>query len=285
MKVKTPLPIPYSYNDFRKFLADYQKAREAIDNGFTKSAICKRLGIPNTRSYFNDVIAGRPLSPSYIERFIKVFELKKEEAQFFRVLVKYNQAENSDEKELYLEQLISLNKTPKTIIDRKAFAFFREWHHSVIRAILDVIDFKDDYAGLGKALIPQVTPKKVRESITLLKSLNLIRLDQRGFWKPSDKSIATSDFIKDELIYYYQAQCLELARQALVNHNGRRQNISTNIISISNAGFQRINKKIEKFRAEIRSLVHKDGNPSDGVYQLNIQLFSAAGIPKAKNGE
>ncbi len=137
MNMIQDLPNIYGYNDFRKFLADYQQSREKWDSGFSKSAICKRLGIPNTRSYLNDVINGRKVTPSYIERFIHVFEFKQEEAQFFRVLVKFNQAENNNEKELYLEQLISLNKTPKKIIDKKAFAFFREWHHSVIRTLLD----------------------------------------------------------------------------------------------------------------------------------------------------
>ncbi len=283
MKQANTFPSVYSYNDFRKFLADYQQAREAIDNGFTKSAICKRLGIPNTRSYFNHVVAGRPVSSSYIERFVKVFELNKEESQFFRMLVKYNQAENNDEKELYLEQLISMNKTPKRIIDTKAFAFFKEWHHSIIRALLDVIDFKDDYDAVGKALVPPVTPKKVKESIALLRSLDLIRMDKKGNWKPSDKSIATSDSIKDDLVYYYQAQCLELARQALLKRHDQPQNISTNILSVSQEGYRRIINKIEKFRSEIRSLVHKDEGPSDGVFQLNIQLFSTAKISKRTN--
>ncbi len=283
MKADNRFPCVYNYNDFRKFLADYQRSREAHDRSFTKSAVCKRLGIPNTRSYLNDIINGRPLSPDYVERFLRVFELGKEEGRFFRMLVKYNQAEIADEKELYLDQLISLNKTPKTMIDKRAFAFFREWRHAVIRALLDVVKFKSDYASLGRALFPPVSSKKVRESIALLKRLDLIRPDAHGFWRPSEKSITTSDYIKDELIYYYQAQCLELARQAIFNRRDTPQNISTNTISISKRGYARIEKKIGKFRSEIRSLVHKDGDPSDGVYQLNIQLFSAARIPKDKN--
>jgi uncharacterized protein (TIGR02147 family) len=279
------LPSIYGYNDFRRFLADYQKTRGEYDPEFTKSEICKRLGIPNTRSYLNDVINGRPVSSSYAERFAKVFELNKDETRFFLVLVKYNQAENNGEKELYLEQLISLNKTPKKILDEKAFAFFREWHHSVIRALLDVVDFTDDYEALGKILVPPVTPKKVKESIALLKTLGLIEPDEKGRWKPSEKSITTSDGIKDDLIYYYQAQCLELARLALLKRHEQPQNVSTNIISISRQGYERIVRKIGKFRSEIRSLVHKDGEPSDGVYQLNIQLFSTAKIPKQKNAE
>ena len=278
--MNSSLPNIYGYNDFRKFLADYQKAREESDAGFTKSAICKELGIPNTRSYFNDVVNGRKVTTYYAEQFIRVFQLNKEESQFFRVLVKFNQAENNDEKELYLEQLITLNKTPKKILDKKAFAFFREWHHSVIRAILDTIDFKDDYKALANTLFPSIPPKKAKESILLLKNLGLIVKDEKGFWRPSDKSIASSDYLKDELIFNYQMQCLDLAKQALMKRHGEQQNISTNILSISKENYFRIKNKIEKFRDEIRSLVHKDEKPSDYVYQMNIQLFPSARIKK-----
>jgi hypothetical protein len=44
--MKNALPNIFEYNDFRKFLNDYQKARHAQDRMFTKSELCKRLGIP-----------------------------------------------------------------------------------------------------------------------------------------------------------------------------------------------------------------------------------------------
>lgn len=284
--MKEKLPNIYEYNNFRKFVADYQKALEKQDGSYSKSTICRRLGIPNTRSYINDVINGRKVTPDYVERFIQVFKLEKEDAQFFRVLVKYNQAVNNDEKELYLEQLIALNKTPKKIIDKKAFAFFREWHHSVIRALLDVIDFKDDCRKITRLLHPRVSLLKVKESIRLLKSLGLVVEDENGFWRPSDRSIATSEYLRDELILNYQIQCLDLAKQALLKKpKNISQNISTNVISVSKEGYELINRKIERFRSEIRSLVHKDEKPSEYVCQLNIQLFPSTLTGRRENDE
>jgi len=283
--MKEHLPNIYEYNNFRKFVADYQKALERQDRSYSKSRICKRLGIPNTRSYINDVINGRKVTPDYVERFIQVFKLEKEDAQFFRVLVKYNQAVNNDEKELYLEQLIALNRTPKKIIDKKAF-FFSEWHHSVIRALLDVIDFKGDCRMITRLLHPQVSLLKVKESISLLKSLGLVVEDENGFWRPSNRSIATSEYLRDDLILNYQVQCLDLAKQALLKKpEDISQNISTNVISVSKEGYELINRKIERFRSEIRSLVHKDGKPSECVCQLNIQLFPSALITRRENDE
>ena len=231
----------------------------------------------------NNVIDGRKLTPTYVARFVTVLELNDEEARYFRVLVKYNQAENAEEHELYLEQLISLNKTPKRIIDKKSFEFFHAWHHAVIRTILDIIDFKDDYKLLSSLLIPPITVKEARKSISLLGALNLITQDGNGFWRPSDKSITTSEYLKNEMISQYQVQCLDLAKLALVKKHSYPQNISTNLISVSSEGYKRIERKIDKFRAEIRSLVHKDTAVSDCVYQMSIQLFPAVKIWKKNN--
>jgi uncharacterized protein (TIGR02147 family) len=281
MIMNTKLPSIFEYSDYRRFLVDYQKALAEVNEDFNKSNLCKKLGLPNTRSFFNDVIDGRKLSSTYVERFIRVLELSKDEAQFFRAMVRFNQAENAEERELFLDQLISLNRTPKRVLDRKAFAFFREWHHSVIRAVLDTMDIRDDFKPLARILHPRITAKQAAESIRLMDALGLIVRNPDGYWRPSDKSVTTSDFLKDDLIRQYQIQCLDLAKQALIRHQKYPHRVTTNIISISEEGYKRIQKRIERFRAEIRSLVHKDNAEADRVYQLNIQLFPSARLQRS----
>jgi alpha-D-ribose 1-methylphosphonate 5-triphosphate diphosphatase PhnM len=50
------LPTVFDYIDFRKYLEDYRKARASNDEGFTHCYICHRLGMKNSRSYFNNII-------------------------------------------------------------------------------------------------------------------------------------------------------------------------------------------------------------------------------------
>lgn len=271
--MKTKTPNIYEYNDFRKYLADYQKARQAQDKSFTKSLFSQLMQLPNTRSYFIDVLKGKKVTPTFTERFINVLQLNNDEAQFFRVLVKFNQAENLSEREIYFEQLISLNKTPKKIIDKNTYAYYKNWYNSAIRALLYIYDFDNNYIQLAKRVFPPITTKQAKESITLLKKLQLIAKDGNGYYKPTDKSITTSDYIRNEIILQYQLKCLELAKSAIVKNKKQKQLITTNTISISEKGLNLIEKKIQKFRSEIRSLVHKDENRADKVYQLDILMF------------
>lgn len=274
--MKPYLPNIFEYNDFRKFIADYQQERARQDKSFSKSNLCKMLGIPQSRSYVKDVINGKKVTSTYIERFVRVLELDREEAQFFRVLVKFDQAENADEHELYFSQIISLNRTPKRVLDKKVYAFYRDWRHSAVRAMLDIIDFNGDYKKLASSLVPPITPKQARESIRLLKSLGFICRNDRGFYKPADKAITTPDWEKSEIIKQYQVQLLNLARDAVMRQKRLPQRMSTNLLTISEKGYERLQNRIAQFRAEVRSIVNKDESPADRVYLCGIVLIPAA---------
>jgi len=274
MSMENKLPGIFEYNNFRLFLKDYWEARYSFDKSFTKSFVCKMLGLPRTRSYFNDVINGKEVTDTFIERFVKLIGFNKAEARFFRVLVRFNQAANPDEREFYFDQLISLNRTPTRIIDPKAYIFYNEWYHNVIRSLIDVLKVTEtDYDELVKKIYPPVSSRKVKESLELLNELGMIRIDENGYYRQTEKSITTGDAVQDELIKQYQIQCLELAEQSLIGKGDLPHNFHTNTISISHEGYKRLEKHLAQFMAEVRSLVHKDEFPADRVYQMNIQLF------------
>lgn len=270
---KEELPIIFEYNNFRIFLDDYQKARYKIDREFSRIKICKRLGLPNSRSYFNDIVKGKKLTPTYTERFIEVLELSGDEALFFQVLVKFNQADNTHERELYFEQLISLNHLPKRKLEKDVFEYFKEWHHSAIRAIIDIGNFDDDYKELAKYVLPKISPNDVKNSIELLKKLSLIEKDSDGFYRQTERMISTGDSIKNELIKQHQLNCLETAKKILIKEPPLDKKFITKMVSVSEEGYARIEKKIKRCMKEISTIVHKDDKPADRVYQLNLQLF------------
>lgn len=271
--MKTKLPNIYVYNNARQYLADYQKARQRDERKFTKSRIGKLIGLPRTRSYFSDVIRGKRITPIFVERFIDIFALDKDEADYFRVLVKYNQSENSHEREIYFEQLISLNKTPRKTLSKDLFAYYTHWYNSVVRAVINSFKFSNNYKELAQKVYPNISIKQAKESVRLLVKLGLIKQDINGHYILTDKSIATPDYVKHDLVKSYQMKCLELARRAILHNQSLPQTIATNTISISEQGYKRLERKINKFRSEVRSLIHKDEGKAEKVYQLHIQLF------------
>jgi len=266
----------FEYSNFRTFLEDYQTKRQAADPLFTKARLCKDLGVPNTRSYFNDIVRGmRPLSKTYVDRFTEVLKLDEEEELYFRALVDFGQTTNDKERELLFDQLIALNRTPLRFVEPDKYAFYKSWHHTAIYFLLDIYPFKGNYTELARRVHPPISPAEARESIALLKKLELIRKNAEGVWLATDKALDAGRHVKDELVKQYQLQCLDLAKQAMLNPASPQgsKNFSTVTLSVSGEAFKLIEKKLQKFKAEVRAIAHKDSLPADRVYQLNMQYY------------
>lgn len=270
------LPNLYNYTDFRKFLDDYQRVRYSCDKEWSRLKICRRLGLPNCRSYYTDVINGKKVTPTFAERFIEIFSFDINEAQYFRILVKFTQSDSADERQLYFEQLMSLSMTPKERVDPALYEYYRHWYHSVIRGLLDMVDFSDNYDELILLIYPEIELHELESSIKLLKQLGMIGLNEDGFYKPTKTHITTGKAIEEELIKEYQIQLLELTKQAVIDGDSRPKEFNTKLMSLSEEGFHQVANRYHKFIEEISSIVRNDSNPSDRLYHLNVQIFPAA---------
>jgi uncharacterized protein (TIGR02147 family) len=283
-------PNVFDYLDFRKFLADYFEARQRESPSYSKGDFSREVFCSGKkdgkklkhRGYLSDIVyRNTTVTPRAADLFVKAFQADRglkfgnDEARYFRTLVAFNQAAWPDERDMHFHHLISLNHSPRRILGPEMLSLYSEWHHSVIRAILDVFDFSDDYVALARKISPPVTSAKARESIKLLSSLELIKKNEKGFWKPTDKSISTPPQIQNELLIQYQLVLLEFAKQSLLKNHSRPQNITTNTISLSDGAFVTLRERLEKFRSEARSIITKDDKPATKVYQLSIQLFPA----------
>lgn len=264
----------FEYIDFRKYLEDYYKNRKLVDPGFKHSYICSSLGQTNARSYFNNVIKGRiNVSPTFVDRFILLLELLPDPANYFRALVNYGQSISPQEKEFFFNQILQLNHTPYKVLDIKTYAYYKEWYHSALRALLDIVDFKDNYRAIAARLFPPITLKQARDSINLLKSLGLIELDNRGFWKPTDKVVSTGNFINDAVIQQFQMKCLEHARNVIAHGVDQAHRNITLTVSLSDEAYQRVSGRVQQFKSEIRSIVQKDEKKANRIYHINLNLF------------
>ena len=263
----------YAYNDFRRYLADWLAARKAEDPRFTGAEIHRRLGLPNTRSFYPDIVAGRTLTTTFVERFVILLDLDRDQARYFRALVRYNQAESPEERELAFEQVVAFNRTPRTFLNECQMSFYKDWRHGAIRALLDTGDYGDDPASIAKEIVPRLTPGQVKESIQLLAELALIAKNDAGFWKPTETSLTTPEGTRDDLIVSLQLQHLELAQKSLLAKDAPERLVATNVVSVSKTVALQIEQRLEKARSEIRSMVHKDTEHPTEVCLIHTSLI------------
>ncbi len=266
-------PNLFSYTDFRKFLADWLEAKRLSEPGFNRAEMHRRLGLPNTRSYLPDLLAGKEMSGTFVDRFVTALELSNDEARFFRVLVRFNQADTTEEREMAFDQLVALNRTPRTILDPRHWRYYRDWRHGAVRALLGVHDIGSEPKRIARLVQPELTEGEAKDSLALLSELGLIEKNADGFWKPTAHTLSTGENARSEMVRQLQAQQLRLVERAALKPDGQEgQVVATNTISVSEEGLQLIRKRLEQFRSELRSIVHKDQSPAERVHLVTLAV-------------
>lgn len=274
-------PDIYEYADFRKYLSDWQTVRQTQDPVFTKTHVSHLLGLPRTRGYFSDILGGKRVSDTFLERFVDILDLSRERTRFFRTLVRFNQAETPEEKDLALDQLVSLNHAPVTRLENRAWEYYRSWRHGAVRALLSVHDLDSDSLVRAAAhMTPPLTPGQALQSLELLTELGLVLQDERGFWKPAQATLATPEYAKDEVLRLLQIQQLDLVRKALLEPGDGSRAVATNLVTVSESAWSQIRDRLDKFRSEVRAIAHRDPDPADRVILIASALLPLHEVTK-----
>lgn len=266
-------PAVYRYHDVRLFLRDWWEHRHQKDPAFSKSEVSRRLGLPNTRSYFTDVLAGKAITDLFVQRFQEVLGLTVEEARYFRALVTFSQASAPEEREAAFDALVVLDRSPTRTLDPRHHRYYTQWWNGAVRAVLDLEDFQDDWARLAARIQPPITARQARESVALMEELGLVARDDRGFWKPLDRMLSTGEDVRNELVLRLQLQQFDLARRAIVTRFPIPKEVATSTLTLSASGVEQVRARFHQFRTEVRSIAFHDPDPADRVYVLCSALF------------
>ena len=264
----------FDFTKFRKYLAAYQEKRQEAEPTFSRTEFCNQLGLPNTRSYFNDVVQGKRLTDNMLDRFIGVIGLKANEAKYFKAMVRFDQGKTAEVRDQAFSDMMRLNKTPQAIVDPNSYEFFGNWYNSTVYAILEVLDIGDDLTELAEKIFPPVSEKHLKSSLALMQKMDLIKRNEHGFWKPTKESLATVQQSKSQMILQFQKQCLELSKQALESKNGESRDMTTFTFAVSKTAQAKVEKAAEKFKEQLRQIVTADAEKPTIVEHVNLHVFS-----------
>ncbi len=283
----------YSYSDYRQYLKDHYERNKAVHPGFSYRFLAEKAGI-NSAPYFKFVIEGkRNLSKKTILKTCIALKLKDKEAEYFEHLVFFNQAKTADEKSIYFDKLISLQRyrnIPR--IKNDQMEYFAEWHHCVIRELVCMSDFSAgpgaaavangtiDFARLGKLLNPPIPPTKAEASLKLLQDLGFLKRE-KGRYVQTDPVLTTGPGVQDFQVIRYQIRMMQLAIEAFERCRAEERMISSSTMGVSRTTFERVVKKVRDFRAHLAEMVSQDENP-ERVYQLTISMIPLSQKPGVK---
>jgi len=263
----------FEYADFRQFLKDFCDDKKKQNKRYSYRILSQKAGIASPNFYQQVIIGKRNLTKATVFKTCKALKLKDKESAFFENLVFFNQAKKGEEKDQYFTKIIaSQRSTTYKVIDPKHYEYFQAWWHSIIRELVTIGNFKDDYAILGHKLKPRLNASQAKHSVQLLLKLGFIKKEKGGYVH-ADPVIKTHNPISDYSVLRYHFTMLKLFIKHYEDRNTDERMSSTTTFGISEATFQAMKEKIRTFRAELQEMARDDQAP-EKVYQMNMNLIS-----------
>ncbi|KMQ49511.1 hypothetical protein CHISP_3567 [Chitinispirillum alkaliphilum] len=263
----------FDYTDYRHFLKDYYGEQKKEKPFFSYQYLADHCGF-KSKTFIYKVIKGeKALTIKSALKIGKFMKLKKREMDYFEAILHFTNAKSSDDKNYYFKKVQAF--TPKchsAQLRRNQYEYFNHWYNPVIRELVTILDWKNDYSVLANGIKPSISVWEARRSVKLLLDMDLIRVDKTGKYHQTDKAITTGNDVVSLAIHNYQRQTMDKAAEAIDTFERSERDISTLTVSVSPEGAEQLKKEIERFRKKIIALVSED-MPADRIYQINLQAF------------
>lgn len=271
------MPNLFEYLDYRKYLADYYEERRKANPHFSYAVLSNQLGF-KSRDFIHRVIHGKKnLSTQSTAQISQGLKHAERQAQYFSLLVQFNQAKGIKDKSFYYNFLTSLRPTSSTDVKvqrvrKNQYRFYSRWYHSVIRSLIDLGGFDGDYQGLARLIMPPITARQARQSVRLLERLEMIKRGIDGKYITESKIISTGPEARDVAISNFHLATTSLAGRALDICPREERDMSSLTLGISAKAFTMLKERLAEFRKEIMKIAEEDAD-ADRVFQLNLHLF------------
>ena len=270
------------YLDYRLYLNSIYLIAKSNSKRYSYLQFSEDLGFSKTNVVHLIIKGKRPLSLKASEKIVKALNLTGIQKKYFSTLISYQNARQPEKRERLFKELIQIKAkaitTPET---QSQLEFFSEWFHIIIYQMTFMDDFIDDPQHIAKSVVPNIRPDQARKSIQLLKSLDLISVDDNtGKVAPTKTRVSTGDEIASIAVTRYHHKMIELGKESITKISEHERDISSISISIPLAMIPELKEEISIFRKKILALADQKRNQCDEVYQMNIQLFPTTQLKK-----
>ena len=271
----------FEYLNYREFLKDYYNSKKEANPAFSLRVFSDKIGF-KAKDFISRVMSGcKNLSNQSIPKVAAGLRLGKHETEFFIGLVKFNQAETTEDRNAAFEEMQAALKVARFaekqhVLGHAQYMVYSHWHHLTVRSLIGMFGFNGDYETLAKQVHPHITAEEAKKSVQLLEECELIKKDKSGKYVLTENSITTGNRTSKLALRGYHQHCLKLAAESIDRDPPGSRHVSGLTLGISQEGYDRIVERINAFRKEIALIAEEDQN-SDKVFQLEFAMFPVGG--------
>ncbi|MGZ3769863.1 MAG: TIGR02147 family protein [Bdellovibrio sp.] len=263
----------FEYDNYRTFLKDYYTYSKSHNSKFSYRYFA-RLGGFKSGNILKIVIDGEiNIVAETIEKFCKALKLNKEESVFFKNLVLFNQAQSSEEKNIFSKELLR-SKTYRKLhpLSELQYRYFDLWYFPIVRGLVALPEFVEDPNWIAKKIKPEITSAEAKKALEELLQLGLLSRTESGKLILSNPTVTTSNSITSVSLAQYHREMLKKASESIDRFPRDQRNLSALTLGLSAKSIGQIKEVIDKFQRDIIDIASKD-SAADSICQLNVYLF------------
>jgi uncharacterized protein (TIGR02147 family) len=252
----------FDYFDYREYLDDCFNILKSKHRGFSFRALSREAGIQSHNFLPRILRRERNLSEEFVPLLTKYFNLSGKEVRYFEALVAFNNAKKPSVKEKYLKQLLSLrivNEEHK--IQDEKLHFFDKWYYPVLRELVTICDFQEDYGVLARSCVPHISPEQARGAVVFLVKNGFIQREKGGRYSTVEAVIATDPEVDSAVIPKYHKATLLQCVDAVETIKKEDRNFSSSTLLVSKELYEELKREIYHFRKRLLSMAKDCKNP------------------------
>lgn len=222
----------------------------------------------------------RNLTEESLNKFVVGLSLNKQEQEFFRNLVFFNQAKTHQDKNLYYQRLLQSKKFGQLKpIEKNHYEYYSAWYHPAVRELIASKNFDGTPEWIAKRLSPTITPAQAAKSIALLVQIGFIEKTGANKWRQATSVVSTGPKLTSVVVHNYHKNLLDLSKAVMDRLSMDHRDVSSLTLGVSRDKLVQLRDKIREFRQDILKMVANETEPEE-VVLLNIQFY-----PVTKNQE
>lgn len=263
----------YNYFDYREYLEDIYKKLKKTRIGFSYRSFSRDARIPNHNYILRVIKKQRNLTLRYLLNISKFLNHSNNEVEYFKILVQFNNEKKPQNKERFLRNILSFRYSKGVyILADKKLKFFDKWYYPVIREIVAICDFKEDYNLLARKCIPRITPTQAAGAVTYLIENGFINKTTTGRYIPTNQVISTEPEVDSAIIPKYHKKTILQCAEAVEKIKKEDRSFSSLTLRVSKKTYEEMKKEIEDFRRRLL-VMSKESKDPEMVCFIGFQLM------------
>lgn len=265
----------FQHLEYQSWLKVAFTQKKAETPSFSHRFVSQRLGLKSSGHILYVMQGKRKLTEKLAIELANIFKLSRRETDYFLMLLRYNHAKSSQEKQFHFRQLAALRRRHVKNVEPEQYKFYEKWFYPVIRETLVLKPFSGDYASLAAMITPPITSADAQEAVSVLEKLGFVYRDDKGVYGKKDAVISTGDVWQSAIIHAHQQELIDRGKESLDITLKPQRDISHLTITGSRETLNLIAQRIAHLRAEILEIARLEKNP-DRVLQCNFLVFPTA---------